>query len=652
MGTTLQDFSAFASNRTTWPASLAARGLRLVVASDHTLNRLYPRAFVDSLNYEDLHVPLLERDAFVYRKARQWLDDPSIDVLILHIVGTDKVSHEYPVRGPVYREKYREVDDFVREVAGRLRSETDYLFAISDHGHNELGGHTEDAGYVAHGPLFPPAVRAGLDAEDMLFLLSVPYGLLMPADYEGQVRLDLTQLPLDAAQRWMTAQANSWRVPVAGLALDQAQLRLNQEVARRSTELKRASVIESAERSAPWWFAAGLFLLGALLLQGESRLGAGKFRAVPFIALGLGLLALLGVVTFWLLPAELTWLHDESHRRNAFSAFYTLAAALGFAWTRFRRPLSAREVVLEMLWVVGIAVWLFGFFGPLGYSLMRHGSLIVLISFPVVAVIVAGGFRALWSIPTLFLPALLPIVCYDVESYNLKYLFTDPIPTLPVVAQIAIGLAAVALYVVAFHWEKWRGGFKTAVLVVAWAVVGVAFFGFEVSKLIGGLLACVWFAGCLHLFRQTRLPLRWFALVSAVFLFVLLTFFLNGFALSHVDFRFAANKIFPFAKEAWRAPQLIVWAMLKYAFALFPALAVAQKFSAGGRLWSQLLLAGWWRELTVAASALGLAIFNARGMWDLCSEEIYFWTFLNLVFLGAGLVFSRRLTAAWEAART
>ena len=87
MGTTLQDFSAFASSRTTWPASLAAIGLRLVVASDHTLNRLYPHAFVDSLNYEDLHVPLLERDAFVYRKARRWLDDPAIDVIVLHIIG-------------------------------------------------------------------------------------------------------------------------------------------------------------------------------------------------------------------------------------------------------------------------------------------------------------------------------------------------------------------------------------------------------------------------------------------------------------------------------------------------------------------------------------------------------------------------------------
>jgi hypothetical protein len=106
-------------------------------------------------------------------------------VLVLHIIGTDKVSHEYPVRGPEYRTKYREVDDFIREVAGRLQ-ETDYMFAISDHGHNELGGHTEDAAYVARGPIFPPNIRQDLNAEDMLFLLSVPYGLLLPAEYEGQ----------------------------------------------------------------------------------------------------------------------------------------------------------------------------------------------------------------------------------------------------------------------------------------------------------------------------------------------------------------------------------------------------------------------------------------------------------------------------------
>jgi len=87
---------------------------------------------------------------------------------------------------------------------------------------------------------------------------------------------------------------------------------------------------------------------------------------------------------------------------------------------------------------------------------------------------------------------------------------------------------------------------------------------------------------------------------------------------------------------------LIAWAALKYAFAVAPALAVLRMSSAGGSVWRQLLLLGWWRELTVVASALGLAIFNAGGMRDLCEEEIYFWTFLNLIFFAAALIMPTR----------
>src|SRR5204862_431925 len=189
-------------------------------------------------NYEDLHAPLLERDAFVYRKARKWLDDPSIDVLVLHIIGTDKVSHEYPVRGPEYREKYREVDDFIREVSGRLAS-TDYVFAISDHGHNELGGHTEDAAYLARGPFFPGDIR-----------------------------------------------------------------------------------------------------------------------------------------------------HDMTHRPLGYVAFYAGSLIVAYLGFRYRS-------IVDVLWVAGVAVWLLAYFGPLGYSLLRHGSLIVLIIFPLAAIISVTGWRAL-----------------------------------------------------------------------------------------------------------------------------------------------------------------------------------------------------------------------------------------------------------------
>jgi type I phosphodiesterase/nucleotide pyrophosphatase len=673
MGTTLQDFSAFASSRTTWPTSLAALGTRLVVASDHTLNRLYPHAFVDSLNYEDLHAPLLERDAFVYRRARQWLDGPSIDVLLLHIIGTDKVAHEYPVRGPEYRQKYREVDDFIREVAGRLQPD-DYLFAISDHGHNELGGHTEEAGYLARGPIFPADVRENLNAEDMLFLLSVPYGLLLPADYEGQIRMDLTRLAPDAAQRWLSEQAKVWRVQVDGLPLDQAQARLNQEIAQRRTAGRRDSALDVAWTSAPFLLAAAFFLLSELRVRPREG-GRIRLLQIAVFALGLALVligvhgagwilaaaaflrclenlglittlwilpavAALGALAFWLFPAGLTWIHDETHRPIAFIGFYVAAAGCGLGFVRLRQTASGRMQALDVLWVVGVAVWLLAYFGPLGYSLTRHGSLMVLTLFPIAAVILAGGWRALFAGPVLLWPALLPLVFYDVESFNLKYPLLDRIKELLPTGQLLVAAVALALFVVALRWTSRSRWLVALAFAVLWLIVGRFFFQFDVGKLVGGLLACSWFAGCLELFRRARLPLRWFALIGAVFLFVLLTFFLNGFALSHVDFRFAATKIYPFATELWRAPQLIAWAMLKYAFALLPALAVLRRSSAGDLVWREILLLGWGRELTIVASAIGLAIFNARGMRDLCEEEIYFWTFLNVVLFVVCLIFS------------
>jgi hypothetical protein len=678
MGSTLQDFSAFASSRTTWPASLAAIGMRLVVASDHTLNRLYPHAFVDSIDYENLHASILEGDAIVFRKARQWLDDPTIDGLVLHVLGTDKIAHEYPVRGPVYRQKYREVDDFIREVAGRLQPD-DYLFVISDHGHNQLGGHTEDAAYVAQGPLFPADLHQDLNSEDMLFLLSLPYGLILPDTYEGQIRLDLTRLAPETGERWLAAQAKVVRVPIEGLPLDQAEARVNEKILRRHTEDQRGAALEALWRSVPFWIATALFLIRELPFRRRSEGKRGQLLQIAFFAFGLALVwmgfafaawffamaaflrclerfgpamsvaslfavCLLGVAAFWIFPAGLPWITKDAHRPLGFATFYIAAAAIGLALARWRGLDSWRTRIPEMLLVIGISAWLLGYFGPLGYSLTRHASRALLPILPIAAVIIAGGFRTFASRPALFLLGLLPFALYDVESFNLRYPGLDRIHQLPVIAQLVLAGIAANLFVLALPRGRKLMPF---LLISVWLSLGALFFQFELSRLIGGLLACMWLAGSLELFRRARLPTRWFSLVSVLFLFILLTFFLNGFALSHVDFRFAANKIFPFAREVWRAPQLILWAMLKYAFALVPAFAVLRASSAGERVWSDLLLLGWWRQLTIVAGALGLAVFEGGGMRDLCSEEIYFWTFLNIV-LWAGCWLSRPQTPRSE----
>ena len=83
--------------------------------------------------------------------------------------------------------------------------------------------------------------------------------------------------------------------------------------------------------------------------------------------------------------------------------------------------------------------------------------------------------------------------------------------------------------------------------------------------------------------------------------------------------------------------------MSKYAFALLPALVLLRLSPVGDRVWREILLLTWWRQLVIAVSAVGLAIFNTRGMRDPCDEELIFWTFLNLLFLATALLMTRPL---------
>jgi hypothetical protein len=84
--------------------------------------------------------------------------------------------------------------------------------------------------------------------------------------------------------------------------------------------------------------------------------------------------------------------------------------------------------------------------------------------------------------------------------------------------------------------------------------------------------------------------------------------------------------------------------MAKYLFILLPVFCVLLVAADGMNLAVQLLQFGWWRELMIVLSAFGLSIFGNRGMNELCSEEIYFWTFLNtgIWLFGLAIVWTHR----------
>src|ERR1044071_6334705 len=339
--------------------------------------------------------------------------DPSIDVFLLHIIGTDKVAHQYRVGGPEYREKYLEVDNFVRSVAERLRPE-DYLYIIGDHGHNEQGGHTEDAAYIAHGPLFPQGKHENLDAADMLFLLSVPYALALPDEYEGALRTDLTLLPAELRQTFLHAQAQLWRVPERGLSSDTLEAQLNAHVMQNRDQAHHRHAIEMVRQVAPWILAAALFLLSQFQSQSRTTIRPHRADMIALALLAFGillgiarvvfgawlvsiaaffwcvrhlgvmrtlaalcLLALLAMCAFWLLPSGAAWFHKKPNQPLGWSVFYPVAALAGVVFSFASGTRTLRQRITQVLWTIGVAIWLLTYFGPYKYALAGRGPIIV-----------------------------------------------------------------------------------------------------------------------------------------------------------------------------------------------------------------------------------------------------------------------------------
>jgi hypothetical protein len=689
-GSTLQDFSSVASSRVTWPGSLAAIGFRIVAASDHTLNRLYPGAFVDRLDYEALNIPLWKRDEATYKKTWQWLNDSSIDVLIVHVIGTDKIAHEFRVGGPEYRAKYHEADDFVRQVAERLGA-ADYLYVLSDHGHNRTGGHTYDAVYFARGPLFPKGRRENLAAEDMLFLLSVPYGLTMPHAYEGQIRTDLTLLPPDFRKQFLFQQAQQWGISPE-TSLETTEKKLNDFIsARRAVSLREESM-RDLWRLAPWWLAAAFFLLGQL--GGTKLLPRFWWFAAALAGLGL-IFVFVGIAAWgWLLMLSmllycsqslgilrtagatvllclasmiLLWAGANSgwiltrrmqYDPRSYAIFY--AVGIGFATTlSLGAAHDSWQVFVERaLWNLGLVVWLISYFGPgWGFSLLRQGPIFILGVAPLLALLLARQWRIFGYLSLLSWPILAPFVVFRLEGgWNIDSPFFNRIRQMPMPWQtvLALFLIVILAYAMSFssHLASTTATRRMSILVrrtallSAWLLTLVLFFEFPIVRAVVCLVLSIWLAGCLELLRRAGLHWRWTALVGVTMLFITLAFILEGLQLSHVDFRFAGQKIVPFSQELWRAAQLIIWSMIKYAFALLPLLAVLRAHLPRTEMSLDLLQLGWWRQLMIIAIVWTLCFYNRTGLYESCAEEIYFWIFLNLVIWGLclSLIWLRRAT--------
>ncbi len=319
---------------------LAARGIKVAAVADQAFIGLYQPSLFKHATFEQREPKSLDRDQFGRKKTFEWLGDPSLDMIISHVIDTDATAHRYGIGHAQYNAKFRETDDFIREVSGRLAS-TDSLIVLGDHGHDAHGYHSTGipsvTAYFASGPLFPAGQRRDLHMASLYFLAGAVTCEPTPVAYSGTHPFDDIDWPGGRRRVLERATPEVHTTPQAPAAsfwpLDAAVLLLG----------------------------SGLFWLLATSLRLPRRLALGVSAAVLAFSLLSGVLA----------PELLVTLQNHVNPR------WTVGFWVG-CWMLIL-PLSefvSRRLGLPRWPALGVSVWafmLFGLFlGPYYYGSLRN----------------------------------------------------------------------------------------------------------------------------------------------------------------------------------------------------------------------------------------------------------------------------------------
>lgn len=318
---------------------LGARGIKVAAVADQAFIGLYEPSLHRHAKFEE-RPKGIDRDGFGRQKTFEWLGDPSLDVIISHVIDTDATAHRVGVGHPQYNAKFRETDDFLRGVAGHL-GPRDSLIVLGDHGHDAHGYHSTGipsvTAYFASGPLFPGGVRHDLHMSGLYFLAGAVTCEPTPVNYAGTHPFD--QLNWPGGRR-------------------QALERATPEV--RTTQ--------GAQVESSWALDGVALLIGAVLFWLLASSLAAPIRLwLPLGAVTLGWSVLHG----WRSTDLLVTLQNHVNPRwtiGFYVAFWLLALPLSL--------LAARWLRLPRLPALGVTVWglvLFGLFlGPYYYGSLRN----------------------------------------------------------------------------------------------------------------------------------------------------------------------------------------------------------------------------------------------------------------------------------------
>jgi len=526
---------------------LATRGVRVAAVADQAFIKLYRPSLAEHAMFEERPAGV-GRDEFGRDKTFAWLGDPSLDVIVSHVIDTDGIAHRHGVGPPEYVEKFREADSFLAAVAGRL-GPRDSMIVLGDHGHSKEGHHSSGIPaatlFVATGPWFPQGRRVDTSMATTYFLAGAVTCETTPTRYTGQQPFD--------ALTWPASTRDAFRAASPPPVKPSASFDVFLDVSALGAGLCLLALLLGALRGAvtpPMLLAATVGLVAAAVLPGRLVLaitavgvGAMVFRQRSVerqTALLLALAAGVGLFGGFFAPLSLVHLQNNVNPTwtiGFWAAIALVVVALSFA--------SRRGLGLPTSLTLGFVAWAFIlyalFLGPYYYAAFRllPFGLIALV-FGFTAMTPKGGRRALlpWVL-SVVLP-LIPILFPMMKEWNPRWVLLGFVEGRGPVVTAAAAVGALGLAVALTR--ELRAWVKPAVGVVLLLAIGIATQLAEWT-LLGAVLVMVAYGAWTRLVERVANVHPSGALLvpigQASFALSLLFVLLGGYRFASVDFRFA-----------------------------------------------------------------------------------------------------------------
>lgn len=163
----------------------------IALVSDHTMDSLYGATALESIDVSKWPISRLERDLGAVDRSVELMARPDIDLLVLHIPGTDNAAHYQRPGSEGYEAHFRAVDERLTELWNVVDWKRDSVVVAGDHGHDEHGHHSRDSIVVLAGRRFSEwqalhEMPTELEQTELRYLMSYAIGTPVPLSYEGR----------------------------------------------------------------------------------------------------------------------------------------------------------------------------------------------------------------------------------------------------------------------------------------------------------------------------------------------------------------------------------------------------------------------------------------------------------------------------------